>query len=145
MSLTGEDLSQVRDVVVEAIQAVVVPRFDALETDIAEIKADVAVLKEDVAVLKADVAVLKREMREVKDDVRTLKSDVREAKDSLDRLDGRVEALQADVKELYAMIKQQKPTYTDKYFDKLSIEQKILQTYTNLKTIAIEAGVTLPN
>jgi chromosome segregation ATPase len=131
MSLTNEDLSQVRDVMVEAIQAVVVPRFDALATDIAEIKADVAVLKEDVAVLKEDAAVLKHEIREVKD--------------SLGRLDGRIEALEADIKELYAMVKQQKPTYEDKQFDKLSVEQKILQTYANLKTIAIEAGVTLPN
>jgi chromosome segregation ATPase len=131
MSLTDEDLSQVRDVMVEAIQAVAVPRFDALETDIAEIKTDVAALKEDVAVLKEDVAVLRREMHEVKG--------------SLGRIDGRVEALEADIKELYAMVKRQQPTYVDKQFDKLSVEQKILQTYANLKTIAIEAGVTLPN
>ena len=60
MSLTSEDLDQVRSVVIEAIQAVVMPPLEALTSDMAEVKEDVRVLKQDVSSLKEDVRVLKR-------------------------------------------------------------------------------------
>lgn len=152
MSLTEEDLTQVRDIVIEAIQAVVVPRFDELKTDIAGIKGDIRVLKEDVAALKEDVAalkedvrILKSEMREVKEDVRILKSDMREVKDSLSRLEGRLDALEADVKELYKMIAAAgRQGSGDKKLARLSIEQKVLKMYEDFQLLAKEAGVTLP-
>lgn len=128
MSLTDEDLSQVRSIVVEsavgAIQELVLPRFDehdrrfqALETDLRELKADAAVLK----------------------------ADMREVKNRLGRLEGRVEAVEADIKELYAMVSAQKSSYSDRKFTKLSFEQKVIQMYEDVKLLAREAGVTLPS
>lgn len=136
MSLTSEDLDQVRgvvvDVVTSAIQELVLPRFDEHDKRFEALEADMAEVKEDVRILK--------------DDVRTLKEDMREVKDSLGRLEGRVEALEADIKELYAMVRTaQKPSYTDEQFAKLPFEQKILQMHEDVKLLAREAGVTLPS
>jgi hypothetical protein len=59
MSLTDEDIAQIRDVVIEALQAVVPPRLDSIETDITGLKDDVRVLKDDVAALKEDARILR--------------------------------------------------------------------------------------
>lgn len=139
MSLTDEDITQVRDVVVSALQELILPRFDEHDQRFDAIEQDLRQVKEDVRVLKEDVAVLK-------EDVRVLKDDMREAKGSLSRLEDRVEALEADVKELYSMIvASTKSSNGDKKFAKLSIEQKVLQMYENVKLLAQEAGVTLPH
>lgn len=139
MSLTDEDITQVRDVVVSAIEALVLPRFDALEADMAEVKEDIRELKEDVSVLKEDVRVLK-------EDVRMLKTEMREVKEGLNRLDGRVEALEADIKELYRMTAEgPKRSVADQKFAKLSFDKKVLQMYEDVKLLAQEAGITLPN
>jgi chromosome segregation ATPase len=137
--------SEVRDIVVGAIEALVLPRFDehdkrfeTLEKDMSEVKEDVRVLKEDVGVLKEDVKVLKA-------DVGALKKDMREVKAQLDDIDGRLKAVEADIKELYGMMSDmQKQTGEQKQFAQQSIEQQILQTYDNLRLIARQAGVTLP-
>jgi septal ring factor EnvC (AmiA/AmiB activator) len=72
MSLTDEDLSQVRDVVVSAIQELVLPRFDehdqrfeALDSRLARLEAD----------------------------IKATQIDMRQLKSTLGKLDGRVEAL----------------------------------------------------
>jgi hypothetical protein len=43
------------------------------------------------------------------------------------------------------MIATQKPTYGDKRFAELSVEQKLLRMYEDVGLRAREAGVTLPN
>jgi chromosome segregation ATPase len=131
MRLTDEDLSQVRDVVVSAIQELMLPRFDEHDQRFDAIEQDLRGVKDDVGGLKEDVRVLKTDMREVKN--------------SLSRLEGRVEALEANIKELYAMVAVQKTTYMDKKFSKLSVEQKVLRMYEDVKLLAQETGVTLPN
>lgn len=141
MSLTKQDLSEVKEIVVgaivEAIDTMVSPRFDVLETDVAELKAD-------VAELKADVAVLKSEVSELKSDVSELKSDMRQVKHSLHNLDGRVEALENDIKEIYLMLADlQKGSDAEKQFKKLSLEKQLLKTYKEVLLVAKEAGVDL--
>lgn len=136
MSLTKQDLSEVKEIVVgaivEAIDTMVSPRFDVLEADVAELKTDVAELKTDVAILKSDVSTLKTEMREVKQTLQTM--------------DGRMEALENDVRELYGMVAElQKAKKENHKFNKLPLEKKILQTHAELLLIAKEAGVVLPN
>lgn len=138
MSLTKEDLSQVRDVVVEAIQELILPRFDEHDKRLTAIEQDVRGLKEDVRVLKDDVRVLK-------DDVRVLKEQMREVGVSIGRIEGRLEAVEADIKELYDLLDTQKPSYADKQFAKLSVERKVLNMYEDVKLLAQEAGVALPN
>jgi SMC interacting uncharacterized protein involved in chromosome segregation len=139
MSLANEELEQVRDIVIDAVQSVTIPHFEMVTADIAGLKQDIGGLKEDVRILKEDVRILK-------EDVRGLKADMREVKGSLNRLEGRVEALEADVKELYAMINASaKSSSGDKRDSRLSVEQKVLQMYQDVKLLAREAGVTLPN
>ena len=129
MSLTKQDLSEVKEIVVgaivEAIDTMVSPRFDILEADVAELKTDVAILKSDVS---------------------TLKTEMREVKQTLQTMDGRMEALENDVRELYGMVAElQKAKKENHKFNKLPLEKKILQTHAELLLIAKEAGVVLPN
>ena len=129
MSLTKQDLADVKEIVVvsivEAIDTMISPRFDSLEND-------VAILKSDVAILKSDVSTLKTEMREVKQTLHTM--------------DGRMEALENDVKELYGMVADlQRAKKENQKFNKLPLEKKILQTHADLLLVAKEAGVVLPN
>lgn len=131
MSLTKQDLSDIRGVVLDALDVAVNPRLDALEEGMDELKQDVTVLKQDVSVLKQDVT--------------ELKSDMREVKTSLNSLEGKVTALEADVKEIYAMLADmQKSSPEDKRLKKLSVNQKILEAYELVLSAAKEAGVKLP-
>ena len=131
MSLTDEDLSQVRDVVVSAIQELVLPRFDQHDARFDAQDARFDALDHRLTRLEADIKAVEIDMRQVKS--------------TLGKLDGRSEGLEADVKELYSMVAAQKPTYTDKQFANLSTEQRVIQMYEAVRLIAREMGITLPN
>ncbi|MFZ2544703.1 MAG: hypothetical protein WAW80_01880 [Candidatus Saccharimonadales bacterium] len=145
MTLDKNDINVMRDTIVDAIEQLVLPRFDendkrfdALERDVADLKADVSELKTDVSGLKADVS-------ELKTDVNILKDDMRDVKSTLSRLEGRIEALEADTKEIYYMLADlQKATGLDRKFAKLSLEQKLFQLNIELLSTAKEAGIVLP-
>lgn len=131
MALDDNDKSWIRDTVIEALETVVLPRFDEHDKRFDALESDVAVLKDDV--------------RELKDDVRELKSDMRQVKSSLHTLEGKVEALEADIKEIYLMqARLEKMTSGDKQFAKLNLEKKLLKLNTDLLATAREAGITLP-
>ena len=152
MALDDNDKSWIKDTIIEALETVVLPRFDehdkrfdVLEADVAELKDDVRVLKDDVRVLKDDVRVLKDDVRVLKDDVRVLKDDMRQVKTSLESLEGRVQALEADIKEIYLMQSQMEhASIGDKKFAKLTLEQKLLKLNSALLATAKDAGITLP-
>ncbi len=117
MSLTKQDLKDIRGVVLDALDVAVNPRLDVIESDIDELKTDVS----------------------------ELKSDMRQVKKSLDRLEGRVEALESDVKDVYLMLADfQKAQLPDKQFKKLNLEQKLLKINAELLATAKEAGISLP-
>ena len=77
MALTDDDKQWIKEAIVEgvngALETIVLPRFDAVEADISELKRDVSGLKEDVSSLKSD-------MHEVKSRLDSVKSDIREIK-----------------------------------------------------------------
>jgi hypothetical protein len=106
MSLTEEDISQIRDVVVSAIQDLVLPRFDEHDRSL---------------------EALDNRLARLESNVKAVEIDMRQVKGTLGKLEGYVEALHADVKELFAMVAAQKPSYIDKVFAKQSIEQKVLR------------------
>jgi chromosome segregation ATPase len=157
MALSKEDMQQIREVIIEGVEAVTGPRFDALESDVAELKSDVVELKSDVAELKSDVVELKSDVAELKSDVVELKSDViglktdmaevmgsvRVLNMSMDELSGRVEALENDIKEIYIMLANQ-TQITDKKFAKFSLEEKLLKLNAELISTAKQAGIVLP-
>ena len=142
MALTNDDKQWIKEAIVEgvngALETIVLPRFDAVEADISELKRDVSGLKEDVSVLKEDVSGLK-------EDVSSLKSDMREVKDRLGRVEGELQALTNDIEEIYDVI-YGKPNKTlmSASFSKMSSKEKLLVINEELLKIAKDTGVVLP-
>ena len=177
MALTNDDKQWIKEAIVEgvngALETIVLPRFDAVEADISELKRDVSGLKEDVSVLKEDVSGLKKDVSGLKEDVSSLKSDMREVKNRLDsvesdirevkdrlngvesemrevkgrleRVEGELQALTNDIKEIYDVI-YSKPNKTlmSAGFAKMSSKEKLLVINEELLKIAKHTGVVLP-
>lgn len=60
-------------------------------------------------------------------------------------LEGELKALSNDIKEIYAMLARLNgATITDKAFQKLELEQKLLKLNAELLTAAKQAGIKLP-
>ena len=135
MALTNDDKQWIKEAIVEgvngALETIVLPRFDAVEADISELKRDVSELKEDVSGLKEDVS--------------SLKSDMREVKDRLGRVEGELQALTNDIEEIYDVI-YSKPNKTlmSASFAKMSSKEKLLVINEELLKIAKDTGVVLP-
>ena len=149
MALTNDDKQWIKEAIVEgvngALETIVLPRFDAVEADISELKRDVSGLKEDVTVLKEDVSGLKEDVSGLKEDVFSLKSDMREVKGRLERVEGELQALTNDIKEIYDVI-YSKPNKTlmSASFAKMSSKEKLLVINEELLKIAKDTGVVLP-
>ena len=170
MALTNDDKQWIKEAIVEgvngALETIVLPRFDAVEADISELKRDVSGLKEDVSVLKEDVSGLKEDvsslksdMREVKNRLDSVESDIREVKDRLNgvesemrevknrlgRVEGELQALTNDIEEIYDVI-YGKPNKTlmSASFSKMSSKEKLLVINEELLKIAKDTGVVLP-
>lgn len=163
MALTNDDKQWIKEAIVEgvngALETIVLPRFDAVEADISELKRDVSGLKEDVSGLKEDVSSLKSDMREVKSRLDSVESDIREVKDRLNgvesemrevknrlgRVEGELQALTNDIEEIYDVI-YSKPNKTlmSASFSKMSSKEKLLVINEELLKIAKDTGVVLP-
>lgn len=163
MALTNDDKQWIKEAIVEgvngALETIVLPRFDAVEADISELKRDVSELKEDVSGLKEDVSSLKSDMREVKSRLDSVESDIREVKDRLNgvesemrevknrlgRVEGELQALTNDIEEIYDVI-YSKPNKTlmSASFAKMSSKEKLLVINEELLKIAKDTGVVLP-
>ena len=128
MALTNDDKQWIKEAIVEgvngALETIVLPRFDAVEADISELKRDVSGLKEDVF---------------------SLKSDMREVKGRLERVEGELQALTNDIKEIYDVI-YNKPNKTlmSASFAKMSSKEKLLVINEEWLKIAKDTGVVLP-
>ena len=142
MALTNDDKQWIKgaiaDGVVEALEAVVLPRFDEHDKRFDRIEARLDSVEEDVSGLKEDVSGLK-------DDVSSLKSEMREVKDRLGRVEGELQALTNDIKEIYDVI-YGKPnkSFMSASFAKMSSKEKLLVINEELLKMAKDAGVVLP-
>ena len=156
MALTNDDKQWIKgaiaDGVVEALEAVVLPRFDEhdkrfdrIEARLDSVEEDVSGLKEDVSGLKDDVSSLKSEMCEVKSRLNGVESEMREVKDRLSRVEGELQALTNDIKEIYDVI-YGKPnkSFMSASFAKMSSKEKLLVINEELLKMAKDAGVVLP-
>lgn len=149
MALTNDDKQWIKEAIVEgvngALETIVLPRFDAVEADISELKRDVSELKEDVSGLKEDVSSLKSDMREVKSRLDSVESEMREVKNRLGRVEGELQALTNDIEEIYDVI-YGKPNKTlmSAGFAKMSSKEKLLVINEELLKIAKDTGVVLP-
>ena len=156
MTLTNDDKQWIKEAIVEgvngALETIVLPRFDAVEADISELKRDVSGLKEDVSSLKSDMREVKSwldsvesDIREVKDRLNGVESEMREVKDRLGRVEGELQALTNDIEEIYDVI-YSKPNKTlmSASFAKMSSKEKLLVINEELLKIAKDTGVVLP-
>ncbi len=156
MALTNDDKQWIKEAIVEgvngALETIVLPRFDAVEADISELKRDVSGLKEDVSSLKSDMHEVKSrldsvesDIREVKDRLNGVESEMREVKNRLGRVEGELQALTNDIEEIYDVI-YNKPNKTlmSASFAKMSSKEKLLVINEELLKIAKDTGVVLP-
>ena len=156
MALTNDDKQWIKEAIVEgvngALETIVLPRFDAVEADILELKRDVSGLKEDVSSLKSDMREVKSrldsvesDIREVKDRLNGVESEMREVKDRLGRVEGELQALTNDIEEIYDVI-YSKPNKTlmSASFAKMSSKEKLLVINEELLKIAKDTGIVLP-
>ena len=156
MALTNDDKQWIKEAIVEgvngALETIVLPRFDAVEADISELKRDVSGLKEDVSSLKSDMREVKSrldsvesDIREVKDRLNGVESEMREVKNRLGRVEGELQALTNDIEEIYDVI-YGKPNKTlmSASFAKMSSKEKLLVINEELLKIAKDTGVVLP-
>lgn len=141
MALTNDDKQWIKgaiaDGVVEALEAVVLPRFDEHDKRFDRIEARLGSVEKRLESLESDVCILKQ-------DVSVLKQDIHGVKDRLDTLEWQVEALTNDIKEIYAVIyKKPNRALASKNFEKLSTEDKITIMHEELLKIAKHENVTL--
>lgn len=149
MSLTSDDKNWIKGAIAEgvneALESVVLPRFDEQDKRFDALEADVAELKTDVAVLKTDVVALKTDVSGLKADVSSIKQELRTVNERLDTLEWKVDALTNDIKEIYDSIyKKPNATLISQGFKKLSDKEKLLIMNAELLKMAKKVGVTLP-
>lgn len=156
MALTNDDKQWIKEAIVEgvngALETIVLPRFDAVEADISELKRDVSGLKEDVSSLKSDMREVKSrldsvesDIREVKDRLNGVESEMREVKNRLGRVEGELQALTNDIEEIYDVIYgRPNKTLMSASFSKMSSKEKLLVINEELLKIAKDTGVVLP-
>lgn len=149
MALTNDDKQWIKgaiaDGVVEALETVVLPRFDEHDKRFDRIEAGLGSVEKDVSGLKKDVSSLKSEMYEVKSRLDRVEGGLHEVKDRLDRVEGELQALTNDIKEIYDVI-YSKPNKAlmSASFAKMPSKEKLLIINEELLKIAKEAGVVLP-
>ena len=141
MALTNDDKQWIKgaiaDGVVEALEAVVLPRFDEHHKRFDRIEDRLGSVEKRLESLESDVCILKQ-------DVSALKQDMHGVKDRLDTLEWQVEVLTNDIKEVYAVIyKKPNRALVSKNFEKLSTEDKITIMHEELLKIAKHENVTL--
>ena len=128
MALTNDDKQWIKgaiaDGVVEALEAVVLPRFDEHDKRVDRIEARLGLVEKDVS---------------------SLKSEMREVKDRLGRVEGELQALTNDIKEIYDVI-YGKPnkSFMSASFAKMSSKEKLLLINEELLKMAKDAGIVLP-
>lgn len=141
MALTNDDKQWIKgaiaDGVVEALETVVLPRFDEHDKRFDRIEDRLGSVEKRLESLESDVCILKQ-------DVSALKQDMHGVKDRLDTLEWQVEVLTNDIKEVYAVIyKKPNRALVSKNFEKLSTEDKITIMHEELLKIAKHENVTL--
>lgn len=112
MSLTKQDLSQIRSIVLEAVEVVVEPRFEDMENRFDGLESQIGKLETEVNSLKMEISGLSRRVSSLEEKV--------------DGLSGRVTALENDIKELYDLAKHKPHTeFGGRKYQKLPDHEKI--------------------
>ena len=151
MSLTKQDLSQIRTVFNEAFEALAVPRFDAIEERLDRIENRVdhveKVQDEHSETLREHSVMLQehgKTLREHSAMLREHSEQLNNLQQTATNIEGRLTALEADVKELYRMLAKRQNGLPDD-LSKKDTEQKVIAMYQDVLAIAKQLGVRLPS
>ena len=118
MSLSKEDLGDVRDIVIDALEALVLPRFDSLEHRMDRLEGRMDGLENRMGNLEVRMDGLEGRMGNIEGRMGSIEGrignlevgqheqtrQIRALSGNINNIDGRLEALEADIKELYAMV-----------------------------------------
>ena len=125
MSFTPDERAELLSLIIEGVETVTGPRFDALEADVAE--------------LKRDVAELKRQMTDVQHRLSSLEN-------SSTSIDGRLQTVENDISALYELV-DSKPVskFADnKQYLALPFDQKLIELDKEVHHLANTKHVKLP-
>lgn len=127
MSLTKNDLQQIRTIMHEEVRDVVRETFETQGKEI---------IREEMRLIMHT---------EGRDMTRSIVSaELQPVKESLARLEGTVEALENDIKDIYGMVSDlQKAVFPRGHSKKQTLEDKIRQAHTDVLLVAKQAGVSL--
>lgn len=122
MSLTKQDLTDIRGVILDALDVAVNPRLDGIEEEMNQQKI-----------------VLDEHTRFHNDHTNRM----RLLNDKVDGVDNKLLGIEADVKELYEITKKHTKFLNDKNFDKLSQADKLRQLHAEILALADQLKIEL--
>ncbi|MDO4773905.1 MAG: hypothetical protein Q4A37_02165 [Candidatus Saccharibacteria bacterium] len=134
MALTNDDKQWIKgaitDGVVEALETIILPRFDAVEARLDAVEKRLDSVESRLDSVEARLIALEAEMRTVRE--------------RLDTLEWQVEALTNDIKELYAAVyKTPNRTLVSESFRRLSDKDKIVIMHEELLKMAKKKQIPL--
>ncbi len=139
MSLTKQDLVDIRGIVIDAIDTLVTPRFDRLEERMDKLELRMQALEERMDVLEKRMGTLEVNQEEM--NLRLTRIEF-----GMGDIRGRLEAVENDIKALYRLVKKQAhPTIGSKTYRALPDTKKILVLNTAITALARELDVHLPS
>jgi archaellum component FlaC len=131
MSLTAQDLKDIRTIVIDAFETLSTPRFDEIDERFKKVDARFENLEVRVGNIKTRVGQIETRLGSIDN--------------RLENIEGRLEALENDVKDLYRITAAiQSGTITDKQFASQSTEKKLFTINAEVLALAKKLGVSLP-
>ena len=157
MSLTKQDLTDIRDVVLDALDVAVNPRLDSLEAHVDRLDLRMDSLETKVDRLEGRMDGLEGKMDGLESRMDNLEGKMsaqelaqRETnrhlgsiEKTIENIDGRLMAIEADVKQLYRMSGTEKTVAFGKKFSALPPEQKLRTLHGELLNLAKQLHVEL--
>lgn len=154
MALTKQDLADIKEVVVDAVnesfEVLSAPRFDALETRMDRLEGRMDGLEGRMGGIEGRMDGLETRMDRQEKEFRAFRDETNahfgRIDTQLQTLTDKVSMLDDDVKALYGLLEAyQQASPGDKVFAKLSLEKKLLKLHTELLETAKQAGISLPH
>jgi uncharacterized coiled-coil protein SlyX len=146
MSLTAEDLTQIRTVVVDAvndaIDLLVTPRFDEVDARMDGLEGRMDGLEGRMDKFDARMDKLEGRMSQQESAQTETNRRLSSIERTLSSIDARLETLENDVKALYELVGEQAPEF-DKAYIKLSTEDKLRTIHTHSLRLAKQLGIEL--
>jgi chromosome segregation ATPase len=139
MGLSTQDLTDIRNVMLDAIDIAVNPRLDRLESGMERLEGRMDGLEGRMDGLEGRMGNLQRQQSETNQRLGSIET-------KLKTIDGRLQAVENDITELYALTsKQTSVDLSNTAYKSLSDTEKILILHKELAAIAKHKNISLPS